>query len=253
MRKIISILLVLAILALSGCGGGMTGGAVVCNQPYILVGQDCCLDENDNSICDKDEIEKITAEEVEPPKQEVVEEQIVEEVVEEEIVEEEPEERLGEYIVKKGDTIYFEGREIKINNIGFFQTVLVVDMEIEGTAVEIYDTKSPYITHGMEIQTLLYEQLKGQVILKIENFELGPNEYLFDTRTKLEISGVHLALVDIVDDGAVIFDINTGSEILKKNIDVGESFYLDGLELTNLKSFTRGVKIGRKAIIKIIS
>ena len=30
---------------------------IVCNKPYILVGTDCCLDQNDNSICDRDELE----------------------------------------------------------------------------------------------------------------------------------------------------------------------------------------------------
>jgi hypothetical protein len=28
---------------------------IVCNNPYILVGTECCLDTNDNRICDKDE------------------------------------------------------------------------------------------------------------------------------------------------------------------------------------------------------
>ena len=28
---------------------------VSCNKPYILVGSSCCLDQNDNSICDNDE------------------------------------------------------------------------------------------------------------------------------------------------------------------------------------------------------
>ena len=28
---------------------------VVCNKPYILVGNSCCLDKNNNNICDKDE------------------------------------------------------------------------------------------------------------------------------------------------------------------------------------------------------
>lgn len=31
---------------------------VVCNPPYIIVGTDCCLDQNSNSICDKDEEKK---------------------------------------------------------------------------------------------------------------------------------------------------------------------------------------------------
>ncbi len=31
---------------------------VTCNKPYILVGTSCCLDQNDNSICDSDEVPK---------------------------------------------------------------------------------------------------------------------------------------------------------------------------------------------------
>jgi micrococcal nuclease len=38
---------------------------VTCNKPYILVGTSCCLDQNDNSICDKDE----TIPESTPPQQ----------------------------------------------------------------------------------------------------------------------------------------------------------------------------------------
>lgn len=33
----------------------ITSQKVVCNKPYILVGTSCCLDQNGNSICDKDE------------------------------------------------------------------------------------------------------------------------------------------------------------------------------------------------------
>lgn len=35
---------------------------IVCNKPYIRFASECCLDKNDNSICDKDEGEKITKE-----------------------------------------------------------------------------------------------------------------------------------------------------------------------------------------------
>jgi len=32
-----------------------TDGNIVCNKPYIRVGTSCCLDQNENKICDKDE------------------------------------------------------------------------------------------------------------------------------------------------------------------------------------------------------
>jgi hypothetical protein len=39
---------------------------IVCNKPYILVGNSCCLDKDENLICDKDETKE------EPKKEEVV-------------------------------------------------------------------------------------------------------------------------------------------------------------------------------------
>jgi hypothetical protein len=54
---ILALLLIGAIL-LSACQQAQAPTSQqgpVCNKPYILVGVDCCLDQNDNSICDKDE------------------------------------------------------------------------------------------------------------------------------------------------------------------------------------------------------
>ena len=51
-------LVLILVLLLSGC----TSKEVVCNKPYILVGTDCCLDQNDNFICDSDEESKLVVE-----------------------------------------------------------------------------------------------------------------------------------------------------------------------------------------------
>jgi hypothetical protein len=44
-------LVILPIISLIGCTSGP-----VCNKPYIWVGNDCCLDRDDNKICDKDDV-----------------------------------------------------------------------------------------------------------------------------------------------------------------------------------------------------
>lgn len=44
-----------AFLLIAGCVSSPTGAPVVCNKPYIIVGNECCLDQNNNSICDNDE------------------------------------------------------------------------------------------------------------------------------------------------------------------------------------------------------
>ncbi|MBT4174320.1 hypothetical protein HOC80_03940 [archaeon] len=51
----------------SGGGSGITGGAtqkVVCDPPYIRHGIECCLDQNNNTVCDGDEEEEEKIEEV---------------------------------------------------------------------------------------------------------------------------------------------------------------------------------------------
>ena len=50
--NIIPLSLLFVVFFLSGC----QAGEVVCNEPYIHVGNDCCLDKNNNSICDTDEL-----------------------------------------------------------------------------------------------------------------------------------------------------------------------------------------------------
>ena len=52
LRHLISLLLI-GIVLVSGCIGE---SKVVCNKPYIRVGTTCCLDRDDNKICDIDDI-----------------------------------------------------------------------------------------------------------------------------------------------------------------------------------------------------
>src|SRR3989339_904104 len=92
MKKILFGLLLLGIIFVAGCQGldlskvsdgdlgRLSEKAIVCNTPYIRVGIECCLDQNDNKICDKDEgilstptkdvtSEESVAEEVQEPSQ----------------------------------------------------------------------------------------------------------------------------------------------------------------------------------------
>jgi len=55
MDKIITGLMIINILLISGCTA--QSEQITCNKPYILVGTSCCLDQDDNSVCDSDEFE----------------------------------------------------------------------------------------------------------------------------------------------------------------------------------------------------
>ena len=52
MKKMIFVLLVIVMFVAVGCS---KPAAVVCNAPYIQKGTVCCLDQNNNKICDSDE------------------------------------------------------------------------------------------------------------------------------------------------------------------------------------------------------
>lgn len=68
MGKLILLLILVTMVLIVGCEGvdvskisdndlnRISAAAVVCNEPYIRYGSNCCLDKNSNNICDKDEI-----------------------------------------------------------------------------------------------------------------------------------------------------------------------------------------------------
>lgn len=253
MKKIIIALLILAVLVLSGCKSSVTGGTIICNKPYILVGTDCCLDKDDNAVCDRDE-EETPVEEIEQkeePKEEIIEQPEIVEEIKEEITE-----TLGEYVMKEGDTVTFEGKQIIVNKVGFFQGRLAVTVTVDGTERELYDTKNPEIINWLKVQVLKYEQLKNSITLKVEKFELGANEYLIDTRTVLTKPGKpEIRIINVLDDGAILFDVEQGANLDSKiNLDEGETTTVQGVTITNIDGFPRtisGIKLEKYAIIKV--
>ncbi len=97
MKNILAISIIITLFASILLASGCVEQDVTCNKPYILVGKDCCLDANDNSICDTDE----TVKQEEPKAPEVADTPIEPERVEEPVItgeavnvpEEEPEEQ----------------------------------------------------------------------------------------------------------------------------------------------------------------
>lgn len=58
MKRLLFALLIISLIVLNGCANE-TGEKPLCNKPYFeyMIGQ-CCLDADDNKICDKDETVK---------------------------------------------------------------------------------------------------------------------------------------------------------------------------------------------------
>src|SRR3989344_5975165 len=65
MKKIYMMLVLLGVIALiAGCSSSnkivtrTAENTIACEKPYIVVNGDCCLDDNNNNLCDKNEVAK---------------------------------------------------------------------------------------------------------------------------------------------------------------------------------------------------
>ncbi|MDP2906464.1 MAG: hypothetical protein Q8O03_00840 [Nanoarchaeota archaeon] len=233
-------LLVVAILMISGFKGEITGGAVTCNIPYILVGTDCCLDSNDNRICDKDETAP-DAESVEPPREEIIEEPKIGA----------PKELpAGEYLLTLGDSIQFEGKTITLIGVENLPRVKGI-YSVDGVERDVYGTKEMELVNGIKITNLQYLNLENGFVLKLEKLVLGEGEYLIDTRKDLTVKGKTLVLEDVKDDGEIILHVLGNGIEGKLLIDEEETEEVAGLKITNLYGFPSGFKLDRLAIIKV--
>lgn len=251
-RKIIIALLIIAVFVLSGCKNGITGGAVVCNKPYILVGNDCCLDKNDNNICDKDEVEE-TAETVEPPKEEVVE-VIVEEapIPLAEQPEEQPETQSNEFLIKLGKSITFDKKKITLTGLENIPRLKAV-FNVDGIEREVFDTKNLVIINNLEFTVLAYNNLESSVVVKIEKLDLGDNQ-IITPREDITFKGKKITLKDVQDSEAILLDVkDTKTEDISTNVIIkeGKSETVQGIKITNIDGFSSGVKAEEYAIIKV--
>ncbi len=235
-------LLVVAILMISGFKGEITGGAVTCNKPYILVGSDCCLDSNDNSICDKDEIYKTVIEPVEPPREEVIEKPVIG------APKELPE---GQYTITLGNSIEFDGKTVTLIGVENLPRVKGI-YSVDGVERDVYGTKEMELVNGIKITNMQYLNLENGFVVKLEKLVLGEDEYLIDTRKDLTVKGKTLVLEDVKDDGEIILHILGNGIEGKLLIDEDETEEASGLKITNMYGFPSGYKLDRLAIIKVL-
>ncbi len=152
-------ILFIAVFAVSGCQSRVEDN-IVCNPPYIRHGLACCLDTNENSICDKDEGIKITPEEPEEEEEEIEEEEENEE--EEEIIE------IPEIAAKIEG---FEDFDIVLAT-GSDSETDVIKMAIELATLIDYDSD---IVTDDEFNILGYERIylikeKDEEILELNDF-----------------------------------------------------------------------------------
>jgi hypothetical protein len=209
-------------------------GCTSCNKPYIKVGNSCCLDNNDNNICDKDE----------------------------NIAKEKPQETQ-----LASDEYQFKINEIKTLN-QWDKEVTLVSMDNEGKIVvkvngverEIKETNYMEIIDGLEITSkrINYDYVdpnKNYVILKINKYTEKPDEYLVNIDKPIKVKGelLTITLKDIdYEDHSIKINVNNENLIRIREGYTENIYIIPGLEITNVKAFPRDIRYENYAIIKVI-
>lgn len=232
--------LVLTIL-ISSCSNGYTGRVVedksevvdkpTCTTPYFeyKLGE-CCLDKDSNNVCDVDEVKR-------------------EEPIEPEIIEESKEEpELAENVFKlgKGESTSFNGIEVMAVD---FDNAGKSYIGVDGLVREIKTTHKLEIIRGIKVIVLEINFKENYLILELETFELGPDEYLLFVGDELQLSGKTIVLRGIDDKEVALIDIK--DELFKERILEGDSKIISIFNITNIDSFFRDSPNERYSILKI--
>lgn len=203
--------------------------AVVCNKPYILVGTSCCLDSNNNGICDKDEVQTpsqpTTPDNNPPPATQT------------------------EYKLTRGDSVTVDGKKFTLVDFSIFATKLEINVNVDGQDWALYETGKPQIFNGLSITAVSIDRFQTYVILKIEPFNLGPDEYIVKYRQDYTIQGKVVQLFDVQDNNGALVKVDDLENVL---IVPGDTKQVGGLKITDVEYFYRDLTTERYAILKIV-
>lgn len=176
--------------------------------------------------------------------EEVVNESIIEELPEV-IIEEEPiiieeQEQTGPYYdFYEGDTIEILGHSITLDKIHLNPEI---SLTVDSTETSIKETKSEEIIENLRIliQEIhdVYQQEK-YVTLKVEELNLGENEYIIRKGEKIIIGDKELILEESRTNGYIQVSVYNKGSVMGETESVkrGESLSIYGVTVTNLKNY----------------
>lgn len=144
------------------------------------------------------------------------------------------------------------GKVITVNDID--PTTGQIRLTIDSTDIVLSGTKEHEIALGLDLvvdnfKSYGREDPRTYVAINVQEFKLGPNEYLLRKDQPQTISGSTIKLIrtGMTDTGIrfATFDINGQEQRVMQD----ETFSSDNLKLTNLKTFFRSQSY---AVVKIV-
>ncbi len=247
-RGYLIIMVVLTLMLIAFFEFRYTGNVVkedkqFCNLPYYEYATgSCCLDQNQNKVCDVDEA----------PVEELQEEPNVQEEspVVVETITTQPEEVPREFSMQEGDVVNVYGKDITLLDINIFNTEVEAVFDVNGIVRAVYGTKEEEIINWLKVTTLrLVDDYIRYIVVRIEPFELGVNEHLVYVGDAVLFNGMDIRLRNVFEDEAVLIDII--DHAYKINIEEGSAKEVSGIMITNINSYYRDARFERYAILKL--
>ncbi|MBI2667981.1 hypothetical protein HYX17_04410 [Candidatus Woesearchaeota archaeon] len=254
MKKVVIVLFLLTTLFISACSKEVVNESSFCKKPYFEFKKgECCLDNNNNSVCDESEPKEEVKSEMPAPEQDKVEEAVVEEIKEPVITQpEEPKEETFKMSV--GDIVKFNKLEIKLLELNIGENLNAV-FDVGGKKTTIFNTKNIDIVGDLSlyIDTIAGSGDDTSLNLVVKKYTLDPDSYLVRFGDTLNIGGKSIYIRDIMKgekEEAILIDVGT---LLKERIQEGRSETYDNVEITNVKVFFKGSKLENYALLKIVT
>ncbi|MBU4502962.1 MAG: hypothetical protein KKA79_10290 [Nanoarchaeota archaeon] len=164
--------------------------------------------------------------------------------------------RIGdkEYLLILNEKKKVEGESVKVTEI---LNIGRVTIEVEGITREMETTRKEEIIDGLKVTTqeIIYNNAKPKnsvVIVKIEKYTPGENEYLLNTDEEKIISNTKIRLMKVFSStpSSILLDVG---ETTNRKLNEGVEETLEGLKITLLKSYSRSISSESYAILKIES
>ena len=254
MKKVVIALFLLTTLFISACAKEVVNESSFCKKPYFEFKKgECCLDNNNNYVCDESEPKEEVKSKMPVPEQDKVEEAVVEEIKDPVITQpEEPKEETFKMSV--GDTVKFNKLEIKLLELNIGENLNAV-FDVGGKKTTIFNTKNIDIVgdFSLYIDTIAGSGDDTSLNLVVKKYTLDPDSYLVRFGDTLSIGGKIIYIRDIMKgekEEAILIDVGT---LLKERIQEGRSKTYDNVEITNIKVFFKGNKLENYALLKIMT
>lgn len=189
----------------------------VCNPPYMRMGISCCLDKDDNNICDSDEVEFEKDDDSEED-EEVVEEEIIDDEVVEEVDDSEKDEHGC-----IGTAGYLWNEEMQKCTRPWEEDVIEEEIiEEEVVIEEEINSSESCIKDDLDIKIIDIESLKNKLIKIVVKISAGKEDvdgYEIYLGAKVPDSSNYISIVPTSNsDGVIVYSSNKLSNCTEKTL-----------------------------------